>query len=110
MDLNKLHNFLAEVVSKKQAESMDLEERMNLIESRTSAYCNLIKTVQVFNNIISTNPPNIQQYKKNLTIQLEPTYTKIRKIDTQFSKENTNREHYKFPSFVKPQTEKEMDK
>ena len=105
-------------MSKKETEPqrqspMDLEDRTNLIESRTSAYCNLIKAVQVFNSIISSNPPNLQQYKGNLTIQLDPIYTKIREIDTQFSKDDTNREHYKLPPFAKPQTQptdEEMNK
>ena len=106
IDLNRLHDFLLDVVSRKQTEPqrqspMDLEDRTNLIKSRTSAYCDLIKTVQVFNNIISTNPPNVQQYKENLTLQLDPIYTKIREIDIQFNKDDSNREHYKLPPFVK---------
>ena len=59
----------------------------------------------MFNSIISSNPPNIQQYKENLTNQLEPIYMKIKEIDTQFSMNDANREHYKLPSFVKPQTQ-----
>ena len=48
IDLDKLHDYLTEVISRKQTEcqrqsSMDLEDRTNLIKSRTSTYCNLIK-------------------------------------------------------------------
>ena len=71
MDLNKPHKFPSEVVSRKQANMarqapMDFEEKTNLIETRTNTYCELIKTVQVFNGIISTNPASAQQFRNNL--------------------------------------------
>ena len=71
MDLDRLHDFLSEVVSRKQANTarqapMDFEERTNLMESRTSTYCELIKIVQVFNSIISTNPASAQQFRSDL--------------------------------------------
>ena len=70
MDLNRLHEFLSGVVSRKQDDTrrqtlMDFEERMNLMESRTSTYCNLIKTMQVFISIISTNSASAQQLQMN---------------------------------------------
>ena len=109
IELDKLHQFLSEVVSKKQSEPrrqppMDLDDRTNLIESRTSMYCDLIKTIQVFNSIIKANPSNAQQYQENLAAQLQPIYSKIAKIDMQFSRDDANREHYKLPLFAKPQT------
>ena len=118
IDLDQLHDFLTKVVRKRQSEPqrqtpMDFEDRTNLMESRTNAYCDLIKTVQVFNIISSTNPANAQQHRENLVIQLDPIYTKIKEINTQFSKDDANREHYKLPPFAKPQTqptEEEMDK
>ena len=52
---------------------MDFEERTNLVESRTSAYCDLIKQyIQVFNSIISTNPVSAQQFQSDLQTRLEP--------------------------------------
>ena len=71
MDLNRLHKFLLEVVSRKQANTtrqapMDFKERTNLMENRTSTYCKLIKTVQVFNSIISTNAASAQQFRSDL--------------------------------------------
>ena len=71
MDLDRLHNFLSKVVSRKQANTarqalMDFKERSNLMESRTSTYCKLIKIVQVFNSIISANPASAQQFRSNL--------------------------------------------
>ena len=56
MDQNRLHEFLSGVVSRKQNDTrrqmpMNFEERTNLMESRTSAYGDLIKTIQVFNSI-----------------------------------------------------------
>ena len=71
MDLDKLHDFLSEVVSRKQANMtrkapMDLKERTNLMENRTSRYCELTKIVQVFNSIISTNPASVQQFRSDL--------------------------------------------
>ena len=106
LDLNGLHNYLTELVNKKQTQPqrqppVDFKDRTkNLIKNRTSTYCDLLKTVQVFNSFISSNPPNIQQYKENLAIQLEPIYMKIKEIDTQFSLDDANREHYKCPSFA----------
>ena len=110
IDLDRLHEFLVSVVNRKQNEPrkqplIDLEERTALNESRTSACCDLIKTVQVFNKITSSNPTNAQQYQENLATQLEPIYTKIADIDIQFSKDKANREHYNLPPFVKPQTQ-----
>ena len=55
---------------------MDLEDRMNLIKAE-QVHTVTIRAIQVFNSIISTNLPNIQQYKENLTAQLKPIYTKI---------------------------------
>ena len=55
----------------------------------------------------------MQQYKENLTTQLDPIYTKIREIDTQFSMDDANMEHYKLPPFAKPQiqpTDEEIKK
>ena len=71
MDLNRLHDFLSEEVNRKQANTvrqapMDFKERTNLMENRTSTYCELIKIVQVFNSIISTNPPSVQQFRSDL--------------------------------------------
>ena len=71
MDLDRLHDFLSEVVSRKQANTarqapMDFKERTNLMESRTSAYCKLIKIVQVFNSIIITNLTSVQQFRSDL--------------------------------------------
>ena len=69
--------------------------------------------MQVFNSIISKTHQTCKQYKENLIIQLDPIYTRIREIDTQFSKDDTNREHYKLPPFAKPQTQltdEEMNK
>ena len=71
MDLNRLHDFLAEVVNRKQANTvrqtpMDFEERTNLMEKRTSTYCKLIKVVQVFNSIISDNPASVQQFRSDI--------------------------------------------
>ena len=102
MDLNRLLEFLSDVVSRKQDDMrrqtpMDFEERGNLMENRTSAYCNFIKTIQVFNSIISTNPANAQQFPIDLQKELEPLYTQINDIDTEFSKDNANREHYNLP-------------
>ena len=92
---------------------MDFEERSNLMESRTSAYNNLIKTIEVFNSIIITNPANTQQIQHDLQARLEPMYTKFNKIDTQFSKDDANREHYNLQLFAKPQvqpTDKQINK
>ena len=102
MDLNRLHEFLSEVDSRKQGNMirqapMDFEERTNLMENRTSTYCELIKTVQVFNSIISTNPGSVQQFRSDLQTQVGLLYTKINDIDMQFSKDNANREHYNLP-------------
>ena len=85
IDLDQLHDILADIVKKKHAKPqrqtpMDFEDRTNLMESRTNMYCDLIKTVQVFNNIINTNPSNAQQHRENLTIQLDPIYTKIKEM------------------------------
>ena len=92
---------------------MDFEERTVLIESRSSMYCDLVKTIQVFNSMISTDPTNGKQYQENLVKQLELIYTKINSIDTQFSQDYTNREHYKLSPFVKPPkqpTDEEINK
>ena len=106
MDLNRLHEFLSGIVARKQTNigrqvPMDFEERTNLMESRTSTYCELIKIVQVFNSIISENLANVQQFKSDLQAKVGPLYAKINDIDTQFSKDNANREHYNLPSFTK---------
>ena len=84
---------------------MDFEERTNLMESRTGAYCELIKTVHVFSSIISKNPASAQQFKSDLQARVGPLYAKINNIDTQFSKDDANREHYNLPSFTKPQVQ-----
>ena len=111
MDLDRLHQFLSETVQNKQQMNelrrqppMDFEERTVLIESRSSMYCDLIKPIQVFNSMISMDPTNAKQYQENLMKQLELIYTKINSIDTQFSQDDANREHYKLP-FTKPQTQ-----
>ena len=117
MDLNRLHEFPSGVVSRKQTDTrrqmpMDFEERRNLMESRTSTYCSMIKTIQVFNSIISTNPANAQQFQSDLQTRLESIYAKINEIDTQFSKDDANREHYNLASLEKPQvqpTDKEIN-
>ena len=111
MDQNRLHEFLSGVVSRKQKETrrqmpMNFEERTNFMESRTSTYGHLIKTIQVFNSIISTNPASPQQFQSDLQIRLEPIYAKINEINTQFSKDDANRKHYNLPSFAKPQIRK----
>ena len=46
-----------------------------------------------------------KQFKENIAAQLDPIYTEIKKIDTQFSVDDANRYLYKLPSFTKPQTE-----
>ena len=73
---------------------MDFKERTNLVESRTSTYCKLIKIVQVFNSIINTNPASVQQFRSDLQTQIGPLYTKLNDIDTQFNKDDANRKHY----------------
>ena len=115
MDLNRLHEFLLEVVSRKQVNMikqapMDFEERTNLMQNEISTYCELMKTIQVFNSIISANPASAQQFKNDLQARVGPLYTKINNIDTQFSKDDTNREHSNLPSFVKPQVQPTNEK
>ena len=80
IDLDKLHQFLSGITSNKQNDMrrqapMDFKKRTNLMESRTSAYCNLIKTIQVFNSIISTNPASAQQFQTDFQRRLGPIYT-----------------------------------
>ena len=82
MDLNRLHEILSGVVSRKQDDTrrqipMNFEERTNLMESRTSVYCSLIQTIQVFNSIISSNPASAQQFQSDLQKRLQPIYAKI---------------------------------
>ena len=118
MDLNRLHEILSGVISRKQDDTrrqipMNFEERTNLMESRTSAYCSLIQTIQVFNGIISSNPASAQQFQSDLQKGLQPIYAKINDIDMQFSKDDTNREHYNLPPFAKLQvqpTDEEINK
>ena len=73
------------------------------MDSRTSTYCDLIKTIQVFNSIISTNPAHAQQFQTDFQKRLEFIYTKINKIETQFNEDDANREYYNLPPFPKPQ-------
>ena len=85
MDVNRLQEFLLGVVSRNQGDMrrqtpMDFEERANLMESRTSAYCQLIKIIQVSNSIIGTNPASRQQFQSDLQTRLEPIYAKINEI------------------------------
>lgn len=69
MDLDRLHQFLSETVQNNQQLNeprrhppMNFKERTALIESRPSTYCILVKTIQVFNNLISTDRTNVKQY------------------------------------------------
>ena len=74
MDLDRQHQFLSETVQNKQQLneprrqlSVDFKERTALIEFWSSMYCNLVKTIQVFNSLISMDPTNTEQYRENLT-------------------------------------------
>ena len=69
IDLDRLHQFLSEVVQNKpknntprQQPPMDFEERTALIVAKSSTYCDLVKTIQVFNSMISIDSTNAKQY------------------------------------------------
>ena len=84
-DLNKLHKYLSDIVSRKCTKPqrqmpMDLMDRTNLIESRTSAYCDLIKLYKCLTASLAQIHPTYSSIEKTSPTSWNQSTWKSRKL------------------------------